>query len=267
MSGSGLRVRVVRWPCTAADVTLAQHDVAVVTASLLASEETVRASLAALSGEERARYASYTNAIVARRYSVGRRIVREVLGIALGGIAPRDVPLGTGLHGKPTLRRGAVPRPVSFSVAHTEDLLLVAMSRTSEIGIDLERTRAIEHWERVAERVLDPVERAQLQSAVERGEEVERAFLRHWCRVEAELKAIGCGIEGLDAHRAGKRPLGLRVADLEELPLPADLARSGARYQAAVAVCCCGVESARQTTVAAHHEARPTATPARPSTA
>lgn len=266
MSGSGLRVRVVRWPCTAADVTLAQHDVAVVTASLLASNEAVRASLTALSEDERVRYESYTNAIVARRYSVGRRIVRQVLGIALG-IAPGDVPLCTGLHGKPTLRRGAVPRPVSFSIAHTEDLLLVAMSRTSEVGIDLERTRAIEHWERVAERVLDPVERAQLQSAVDRGEEVGRAFLRHWCRVEAELKAIGCGIDGLDAHRAGKRPLGLRVADLDTLPLPADLARSGAPYQAAVAVCCCGVESARQTTVAAHHEARPTATPARPSIA
>lgn len=266
MSGGGLRVLAARWPCDAAGLSLAQHDVAVVTASLLASDDAVSASVDVLSADERARFESYTNAIVARRFAVGRRTLREVLGAALV-MAPADVPLTTGVHGKPALRRGVVARPVSFSVAHTEDLFLVALSRTSEVGIDLERSRAIEHWERVAERVLDPVERRQLQSAIQQGDEAGVAFLRHWCRVEAELKAIGCGIEGLDAHRAGKRPLGLRVADLHDLPLPADLASGGVRYQAAVAVCCRGVESARQTTVAAAHATRPTITPTRPSTA
>ena len=266
MSGGGLRVRVSQWPCAAADLSLAQHDVAVVSASLLASDDVVRESLGVLSVDEQIRFESYTNTVVARRFAVGRRVVREVLGTALG-LPPGDVSLCTGVHGKPALRRGAVPRAMWFSVAHTEDLILVALSRTTEVGIDLERSRAIEHWGRVAERVLDPVERAQLQVAVERGDEAGVAFLRHWCRVEAELKAIGCGIEGLDAHRAGKRPLGLRVVDLEDLPLPADLARSGARYQAAIAVCCAGVESARQTTIATHHEISPTITPTTPSTA
>ncbi|HEY2067633.1 MAG TPA: 4'-phosphopantetheinyl transferase superfamily protein [Gemmatimonadaceae bacterium] len=266
MSGSGLRVRVTRWPCVAADLSLAQHDVAVVSASLLASDDGVRDSLGVLSADERARFESYTNVVVARRFAVGRRVVRDVLGTALG-MEASDVPLCAGVHGKPALRRGAAPKPMWFSVAHCEDLILVALSRTSDVGIDLERSRAIEHWERVAERVLDPVERAQLLTAVERGDEAGPAFLRHWCRVEAELKAIGCGIDGLDAHRAGKRPLGLRVVDLDELPLPPDLSRAGARYQAAVAVCCLGVESARQIAIAPHHEIRPTITPTRPSTA
>jgi 4'-phosphopantetheinyl transferase len=266
MSGSGLRVRATRWPCSAAELSLSQHDIVVVSASLLASEHEVRQSLDVLSADERTRFESYTNAVVARRFVVGRRVVREVLGTVLG-MAPSAVSLCAGVHGKPALRCSAALRTVRFSVAHTEDLILVALSRTTEVGIDLERSRAIEHWERVAERVLDPAERVQLQMAVESGDDAGFAFLRHWCRVEAELKAIGCGIEGLDAHRAGKRPLGLRVADLEDLPLPADLVRTGVRYQAAVAVCCAGVESARQTAIAAHHEIRPAIAPTRPSTA
>ena len=55
-------------------------------------------------------------------------------------------------------------------------------------------------------------------------------------RGEAELKAIGCGISGLSAHRDGWHPPGLRISDLPSIPLPSDLASEGARYQAAVAL-------------------------------
>ena len=98
-------------------------------------------------------------------------------------------------------------------------------------------------------------------------EDAGTAFLRQWCRVEAELKAIGCGIAGLEDHRAGKRPLGLRLRDLADIPLPAPVAATGARYQAALALCAPGVESARQSALAASQEATPTMSPARASTA
>ena len=127
--------------------------------------------------------------------------------------------------------------PLWFSVAHCDDLLLVALSREGEVGVDVERTRSIDCWERVADRTLAPDERADLLRAVERGDDPGRVFLRHWCRVEAELKAIGCGIAGLEAHLAGTRPRGLRLADLPELPLPPCVANGGMRYQAAVALC------------------------------
>jgi hypothetical protein len=114
------------------------------------------------------------------------------------------------------------------------------------VGVDVERVRAIEQWERVAGRVLDPAELRQLQADVARGADPGAAFLGHWCRVEAELKAIGCGIVGLEAHRAGRRPLGLRVADLRELPVPGELVAGGARYRAAIALGAPGVVGARQ---------------------
>ena len=105
-----------------------------------------------------------------------------------------------------------------------------------EVGIDAEPMRPIERWARVADRVFSPAERAQIGREIANGDEPSSVLLRFWCRGEAELKAIGCGISGLSAHRDGWHPPGLRVADLPSVPLPTDLASAGARYQAAVAL-------------------------------
>ncbi len=264
MNGA-LTLSLTGWPIADVSARLASHDAVVCATSLLASDDELARALARLTSEERARHDAYTNAVVARRYAMGRAMLREILGCALG-MAPDRIPLREGLHGKPALGRAAPGWPLWFSLAHCEDVLLVAMSRTADVGVDVERARSIEQWERVADRVLDPAERSQLARAVDAGEDPGRAFLRHWCRVEAELKAIGCGIVGLEDHLAGKRPLGLRLADLHELPLPAALTAGGARYQAALALCAPGVESARQSAVAASQAARPTTNPASAST-
>jgi 4'-phosphopantetheinyl transferase len=260
-----IKLALAAWPIADLPARLVTHDTVVCPAPLLATDAELALLLPLLSAGERARHANYTNAVVARRFAVGRAMLREILGCALG-MAPDVVPLREGLHGKPALAR-AVTRPLWFSVAHCEEVFLVALSRSAEVGVDLERARSIEQWERVADRVLDPTERAQLQRAVESGEEPGTAFLRQWCRVEAELKAIGCGIIGLEEHRAGKRPLGLRLTDLNELPLPASVAGEGARYQAAVALCAPGVDSARQSALASGQTARPTIAPTKASTA
>ena len=265
MSGT-TRLSCVRWPVADLSVRVASHDVVLCATSLLADDAKLSRSLPLLSREERARFDGYTNAVVARRFAIGRSALREILGCALG-MAPSRIPLHEGLHGKPALGRDAGVRRLWFSVAHTEDVLLVALSRSFDVGIDVERSRSIEQWERVADRVLAEGERAQLQRDVESGEDAGTAFLRHWCRVEAELKAIGCGIAGLEDHRAGKRPLGLRVVDLTDVPFPDAAMTSGARYQAALALCSPGVESARLSVLASSQAITPTTNPARASTA
>jgi 4'-phosphopantetheinyl transferase len=266
VSGGGIRWSAVDWPVADVSARLGSHDAVVCVAPLHATDAQLARMVQVLCGRERDRFASYSNAVVARRFAVGRGLLREIVGCALG-MAPDAVPLREGLHGKPSLAGALVSRPLWFSVAHCDDLFVAALSRTSDVGVDVERARAIEQWERVADRVLAPAERAQLQQAVERGEESGRAFLRYWCRVEAELKAIGCGIVGLEDHRAGRRPLGLRVMDLDPLPLPASIGAGGVRYQAALALCAPGVESARQSVLATPQLAMPTIPPARASTA
>jgi len=99
-----------------------------------------------------------------------------------------------------------------------------------------EPVRPIERWARVADRVFSSAERAEIGREIASGDEPSSVLLRFWCRGEAELKAIGCGISGLSAHRDGWHPPGLRISDLPSIPLPSDLASEGARYQAAVAL-------------------------------
>jgi 4'-phosphopantetheinyl transferase len=258
-----LRTRVLRWPSADA-ARIGDADVKVYTASLLAGEAELERAAKLLSRAERSRLSGYSNEVVARRFAVGRAVLREVLG-ALQSLAPSAVRLVEGEFGKPALLKGAGAIPLWFSVAHCDDLLLVALSREGEVGVDVERTRPIDCWQRVAERTLAPAERSELLRAVERGEEPDRVVLRHWCRVEAELKAIGCGIQGLDAHRAGERPAGMRVADLTRLPLPNELAATGVRYEAAVALCPVS-DSDRQARRATSQQATPSTAPTRAST-
>lgn len=258
-----LRTRVMLWPSADA-ARIGDVDVKVYAASLIVDTATLERAVSVLSKAERVRFSSYTNGVVAQRFAVGRAVVREIIG-ALQGMPAAAVRFTDGEFGKPAVVNTAGKPPLWFSVAHCDDLLLVALSREGDVGVDVERTRPIDCWERVADRTLAPSERAQLLRAVERGEDADQVFLRQWCRVEAELKAIGCGIHGIEAHRAGERPAGLRVADLSKLPLPDELAATGVRYQAAVALCASS-ESTRQHALAASQHSAPTTAPARAST-
>lgn len=243
-----LQVGFAVWPHDALAVQLAAYDVLVCSASLVAGRDTVTQSLSALDLTERERFERYENGDVARRFAIGRLRLREMLG-ALLGVAPAGVPIQIGLHGKPALSRAAQSSGLRFSVAHCEELLLVALTRLGDVGIDVERVRPIERWARVADRVFGPGERAAIGRHIAGGDEPSSVFFRFWCRGEAELKAIGCGISGLGAHRDGWHPAGLLVAELSGVPLPAGFAAEDVRYQAAVAVC-------------APREASPSRTPA-----
>jgi 4'-phosphopantetheinyl transferase len=219
-----------------------------------------------LDATERERFERYENGEVARRFAVGRLRLREMLG-ALLSVAPSLVPIQIGLHGKPALARSAQPSGLRFSVAHCEDLLLVALTRLGEVGIDVERVRPIERWARVADRVFGPTDRAALGREIANGDEPSSVFFRFWCRGEAELKAIGSGISGLGAHRDGWHPAGLRVAELSEVPLPTDHAADGTRYQAAVALCASRETNSLRTPSDAAQATMPRITPTSASTA
>jgi 4'-phosphopantetheinyl transferase len=266
MTDPSLDVRCDVWPHPALEQRLQRHDVSVYTASLRADDDTFARALSTLDGEERQRYERHVNAEVARRFVVGRLRLREMLGAALR-LAPADVPIRIGVHGKPAFDRSLQGGGVRFSLAHCEDLLVVALTRAGEVGIDVERVRPIERWTRVAERVFSAADRDRLGHEVAGGVEPSSAFFRYWCRTEAELKAIGSGITGLTAHREGWRPQGLRIAELPELPLPDELKAVGARYQSAVAICAPRDASAVHSAMDADQARTPRITPTSASTA
>jgi 4'-phosphopantetheinyl transferase len=265
MSDESLRVGFSVWPHASVRALLDRFDVLVCSASVVAEPSLDADPLAVLAPIERERYEQYENSAVARRFAIGRLRLRELLG-ALLGLPAATVPIQIGLHGKPALSHGVHAGGLRFSVAHCEELLLVAVTRIGDVGIDVERVRPIERWARVADRVFAPAERAALGREVESGEEPSAVFFRHWCRGEAELKAIGCGISGLGAHRDGWHPAGLKVVELSAIPLPNALADEGVRYQGAVAVCT-PRDAARQSAAETSQLRPPRNTPTSASTA
>jgi hypothetical protein len=162
--------------------------------------------------------------------------VRQILWDAIG--AARDagnLEIALTPNGKPYLAgRGA---ELKFNLSHAGGVLVVALSRTSEVGVDVERVRAVPDWRRIAERVFDQTAREQLFAEIACGEHEDDVFIRHWCRMEAAVKATGEGVFGRDTRDAANdaavgraRP---RVIDLPDLPFPA----GDSRYRAALALC------------------------------
>src|SRR5919107_90219 len=91
-----------------------------------------------------------------------------------------------GPQGKPFL---ASHPEVHFSVSHSGDLYVVAITRAGPVGVDIERIREVAEAEHIARRWLHGADPAH--------------FFEHWTRREAHLKAIGTGLSGLDEPPPG----------------------------------------------------------------
>ncbi len=200
-------------------------------ASTDVSARELRALLATLAPEERARAA----APGARRWAVGRSALRRILAGYLGG-EPADIAFERGPHGKPAVAGG-----LEFSFSASGRIALVAVSRAGPVGVDVERIRPGRAVARIARSRFAPAERAALGSH----EHAERAaaFHRCWAAKEAYAKGLGRGLAlGLDrfsvAGVVGGGPPGRCAVehpgragdpwDVERLP-------AGAGYAAAVA--------------------------------
>ena len=136
---------------------------------------------ATLSPGERAR-ANRMDVEPRRRAVAARGLLRELL-----GLLPEEVHVHVGEHGKPY-----VDAALRFNVAHTGDLAVFAFAEGQEVGVDVERVRALEDAEAVATEVLTPPEREALASLP--APVRDAAFLEAWTRKEAYLKGRGDGL-------------------------------------------------------------------------
>lgn len=140
----------------------------------------------ALSEQERVRMRSFHQAADRTRFVVGRTTLRRLLGEHLG-IAPRQVPLVEGPHGKPALAGGD---DLHFNVSHAGAWVLVAIAEGRAIGIDVEVWAPLA-LEAVASLVFSPGEQRELAERLEPRRTSD--FFRCWTRKEAVLKGEGTG--------------------------------------------------------------------------
>ncbi|MBP1779677.1 MAG: phosphopantetheine-protein transferase [candidate division NC10 bacterium] len=193
-----------------------------------------------LAPEERDRADRFGRAEDRRRFTVGRGVLRTILGRYLGR-EPDQLHFRYNPSGKPGLSAETGSHSIRFNVSHTRDIALHAVTIGREIGVDIERIRADIGTEEIAARIFSAREVAAL-CALPHSSRLE-AFFTCWTRKEAYLKARGEGLSlPLDRFTVSLAP-GHPAALLEVLDDPEETTRwslrqlfPGADHVAALAV-------------------------------
>ncbi len=149
-----------------------------------------------LSADERARAERLVRPRDGRRFVRCRGALRTILG-GLTGVPGPSLSFRAGPGGKPILP-GLGPDsapPWRFNVTHSGEMALIAVSRATELGVDVEQTRPIQQAERIVQSYFTADEVAEFFKYDEEGRAA--AFIRGWTRKEAVVKAQGVGLAGL----------------------------------------------------------------------
>jgi 4'-phosphopantetheinyl transferase len=124
-----------------------------------------------------------------RRYLITQTALRKILA-SYSSTHPNQIVFQRGKHGKPYLE-GQHPR-LDFNLSTTDNLVLLALARGQELGIDCERMRPRSQMEAIAQKMLPAAE----SEALPRLSPEERLLRFHqlWTRLEAQVKATGLGL-------------------------------------------------------------------------
>lgn len=146
---------------------------------------------ALLTPEEHAKWRRYRFDKDKHQHLVTRALIRDTLSRYETRVAPSDWQFELNPHGKPAIAN-ALARPLFFNLSHTQNLAALAVSRSSAVGVDVERIKQVEQVRGLAERCF--VER-EIQYVFE-GDKAALMwrFFKLWTLKEAYLKARGCGL-------------------------------------------------------------------------
>jgi 4'-phosphopantetheinyl transferase len=128
---------------------------------------------------------------VREQFAFGRGCLRLLLGQALN-LDPLDVPILADIHGKP-LTPEVGGRNVSYNVAHSKDVVLIALRRHGAVGVDIEHVDETLDVMQVAKHSFTSKENETLASMPDL-EDRRKLFYRYWTRKEAVAKADGRGL-------------------------------------------------------------------------
>lgn len=181
----------IKWPAPPPLWTLGVREAHVWAVTLAQSAECIGRCAQALSPDEISRAERFHFERDRRRFIAGHGVLRAILGHYVGR-QPAQIEFEYSPRGKPTLAESSGSDTFHFNLAHSDDLMLVAVTRGCEIGVDVERLRFMRDAEDVAERLFSARESTRLKALPE-GQK-RAAFFRLWTRKEACLKATGVGI-------------------------------------------------------------------------
>jgi len=149
------------------------------------------------------------------RFIARRSVLRAILGRYIA-IDPSLMQFEYGTGRKPALAARHHRAQLRFNVSHSAGLVLYAITRSRDIGVDVERIEPAIAAERIPEQFFSPREVAELRSLPV--DVQPEAFFTCWTRKEAYVKAKGLGLalrlDRFDVSLSPGKPAALlRTAD------------------------------------------------------
>ena len=177
------------WPLAPpGELRVADGEVHVWSALLDRDAATVRELATLLDDEERDRASRFRRRVDRDRFIVAHGILRRVLARYVRK-PPNALRFRRDRFGKPSLAHRTT---LSFNMAHSDAVALIAVTTGRPVGVDVERVAAIDDAFDVAEICFAPAERRVLRAVPAGG--VCDAFFACWTRKEAFIKAVGTGL-------------------------------------------------------------------------
>ncbi len=181
------------WPAGAPEAPPAPGEVQLWLADLDRPPVSLERLAATLAPDERERAARFHFDVHRRRFTAGRGLLRRLLGRLLDAPAEALV-FRYGEKGKPELALppGDPGAGLRFNLSHSANGALVAVTRGSTVGADLEWLRPLDDADALVERFFHPAERRVFAGVPPK--ERLACFYAGWTRKEAYVKARGDGL-------------------------------------------------------------------------
>lgn len=160
------------------------------TSSLNAKDVATASQL--LSRDESIRSSSFAFAHDRRDYVAAHALLRRTLSLC-GSVAPQEWMFRVNAHGKPAV--AAIDERharLAFNIAHSRGLVVCAVGRDVDLGVDVEGIDVSFPWRAVAEEYFHGAEVFEIASCAEA--EQPRRFVELWVLKEAFVKAMGTGL-------------------------------------------------------------------------
>ncbi len=128
------------------------------------------------------------------RFIVGRGMLRAILSSYLT-IDPGKLHFVYSSRGKPFLTGLPGRCTIHFNLAHSNDLILIALTQFCAVGVDVEWVHSVRDTEKIASHFFSSREVVELMALPK--EQRTLAFFNLWTRKEACLKATGAGLSNV----------------------------------------------------------------------
>lgn len=140
---------------------------------------------------DEAQYGRLKLAAAAPHWRDARATLKRILARYVQG-EPQHIRFAYGAQGKPSLAPAHGTAGPHFNLSHTHHTMLLAVSHSFPIGVDIEYLRPLDDMVAIARRFFAPSEVVALLALPDDAQ--LPAFFRCWTRKEAVIKAIGMGL-------------------------------------------------------------------------